>query len=135
MRSRIVRPAQTRRAGGRKYTCAARLTLHRMGGTLAQLQANAASLPRALIQITGVIPFAQTIFLWQSGLIALVLIVISVLVAHYSAPSESKAVTARLMALNVEESHSELPAPQRPGEWLEYSSLLRLIIVVLGGGW
>jgi len=37
-----------------------------LSSSAAQLQANAASLPRPLLQITGVIPFAQTIFLWQS---------------------------------------------------------------------
>jgi short-chain fatty acids transporter len=106
-----------------------------LSSSAAQLQANAASLPRALIQITGVIPFAQTIFLWQSGLIALVLIAISILISLYSAPSESKTVTAQMMAMDLEASHSQLTAPQRPGEWLEYSPLLTLVVVVLGGGW
>ena len=42
------------------------------------LQANAASLPKPLLQITGVIPFSQTIFLWQSMVIGVVLIVVSI---------------------------------------------------------
>jgi short-chain fatty acids transporter len=41
-----------------------------LSSSAAQLQANAASLPKPLLQITGVIPFAQTIFLWQSMVIA-----------------------------------------------------------------
>ena len=45
----------------------------------AQLQANAASLPKSLLSITGVIPFSETIFLWQSLVIAVVLISISIL--------------------------------------------------------
>src|SRR5438132_1137840 len=106
-----------------------------LSSSAAQLQANAASLPRALIQITGVIPFAQTIFLWQSLLIVIVLIVISILLALYSAPSDPKAVTAQMMAVNMEESHSQFPPPKRPGEWLEHNPLLTLVIVVLGGGW
>ena len=31
--------------------------------------------------------------------------------------------------------HSEFPRPKRPGEWLEYSPLLTLVVVALGGGW
>src|SRR5215471_3801611 len=74
-----------------------------LSSSAAQLQANAGSLPRPLLQITGVIPFAQTIFLWQSGLIALVLIVISILLSLYSAPSEAQAVTAQTMGVDVEQ--------------------------------
>ena len=39
------------------------------------------------------------------------------------------------MGVDVEQSRSQLPPPQRPGEWLEYSPLLTLVVVVLGGGW
>ena len=58
-----------------------------LSSSAAQLQANAASLPKPLLQITGVIPFAQTIFLWQSMVIAVVLIVVSMLLSLWSAPS------------------------------------------------
>ena len=44
-----------------------------LSSSAAQLQANAASLPKTLLPITGVIPFTETIFLWQSMVIALVL--------------------------------------------------------------
>jgi len=106
-----------------------------LSSSAAQLQANAASLPRPLLQITGVIPFSQTIFLWQSLVIVVVLVVVSMLLAHLSAPSEAKAVTAQKMGVSVEAPHSQLPRPERPGEWLEYSPLLTLIVVALGGGW
>ena len=42
-----------------------------LSSSAAQLQANAASLPKPLLEITGVIPFEQTIFLWQSMVILL----------------------------------------------------------------
>ena len=58
-----------------------------LSSSAAQLQANAASLPKSLLQITGVIPFSETIFLWQSLVIALVLISISIVLARLSAPS------------------------------------------------
>jgi len=57
-----------------------------LSSSAAQLQANAASLPKSLLPITGVIPFSETIFLWQSMLITAVLLAISVVVAMWSAP-------------------------------------------------
>jgi short-chain fatty acids transporter len=106
-----------------------------LSSSAAQLQANAASLPKPLLQITGVIPFAQTIFLWQSMAIAVVLIVVSMLLSVWSAPSGKNAVTAQMMAVSVDPQHSQVHKPERPGEWLEYSPLITLIVVALGGGW
>jgi short-chain fatty acids transporter len=106
-----------------------------LSSSAAQLQANAASLPGPLLQITGVIPFSQTIFLWQSFVIAAVLIVISMLLSLWSAPSEQKAVTAQMMDVSVDAPQSKLARPERPGEWLEYSPLITLVVVALGGGW
>src|SRR5215475_14508629 len=68
-----------------------------LSSSAAQLQANAASLPKSLLSISGVIPFSETIFLWQSLVIALVLIVVSTLLARLSAPSDATASTAQMM--------------------------------------
>src|SRR5271170_4274523 len=106
-----------------------------LSSSAAQLQANAASLPKPLLAITGVIPFAETIFLWQSMVIAAVLIVVSMLLSLWSAPSGKKAVTAQMMEVSVDASHSQFHKPERPGEWLEYSPLITLVVVALGGGW
>ncbi len=106
-----------------------------LSSSAAQLQANAASLPRPLLQITGVIPFSQTIFLWQSMLIVAILIVISMLISLLSAPSEQRAVTAQAMDAPPDAARTPMARPERPGEWLEHSPILTLIVVVLGGGW
>src|SRR5437016_2543465 len=106
-----------------------------VSSSAALLQANAASLPTPLLHITGVIPFSQTIFLWQSLVVVVVLIVISTLLSLLSAPSEQKAVTAQMMDVSVDAPPLQLPRPERPGEWLEYSPLITLIVVVLGGSW
>src|SRR3954466_203420 len=103
-----------------------------LSSSAAQLQANAASLPKPLLQITGVIPFSETIFLWQSMVIAIVLIIVSIVLSLLSSPSEQRAVTAQMMGGDVEAANPHLPPPQRPGEWLEYSPLITLIIVGLG---
>jgi short-chain fatty acids transporter len=106
-----------------------------LSSSAAQLQANPGSLPKSLLDITGVIPFTQTIFLWQSLVIAAVLLVISVVLALLSAPSDANAVTAQMMGETLEPGRKPLVARRRPGEWLEYSPLLTLVLVVLAGGW
>ena len=49
-----------------------------LSSSAAQLQANPASMPPGLIEITGVLPFTQTIFLWQSLALTAVLIAVTV---------------------------------------------------------
>src|SRR5215208_6270103 len=72
-----------------------------LSSSAAQLQANAASLPKTLLPITGVIPFTETIFLWQSMVIAVVLIVVSEVIAVWSAPSDAGVVTARDLGVDL----------------------------------
>ena len=70
-----------------------------LSSSAAQLQANAASLPKSLLPITGVIPFSETIFLWQSMVITVVLLMVSVIIAVLSAPGPNTAVTAEAMGI------------------------------------
>jgi short-chain fatty acids transporter len=106
-----------------------------LSSSAAQLQANASAIPKPLLQITGVIPFTQTIFLWQSGVMLAVLMIVSTLIAYLSAPSEPRAVTAAMMGVDVTTEIAPLPPRERPGEWLEYSPVLTLLLAALGGGW
>ena len=56
--------------------------------------------------------------------------------AVVGALGRSKAVTAQMMDDERRGAASRrLRKPERPGEWLEYSPLLTLIVVALGGGW
>jgi len=48
-----------------------------------------------------VIPFTETIFMWQSFVIAAVLIVISIVIAVWSAPGPSTSMTAEAMGIEV----------------------------------
>jgi short-chain fatty acids transporter len=66
-----------------------------LSSSAALLQATKSSIPAALLPITGVIPLTQTIFLWQSLAMAAILIIISVTVAYFSAPSEENAKVMR----------------------------------------
>jgi short-chain fatty acids transporter len=85
--------------------------------------------------LVGIIPFTETIFLWQSIAMFVVLLIISVAIAWSSAPIGNKAVTAQDMAIDVDIKTAALPQRDRPGEWLEYSPLLTVIIVALTLGW
>jgi len=107
-----------------------------LSSSAAQLQANVASLPKSLLQITGVISFSETIFLWQSMVIAVALVVVSIVLARLSAPSDATAVTAQAMDVRLEQTPAnDISKRERPGEWLEYNPLLTLTVVALGGGW
>jgi short-chain fatty acids transporter len=66
-----------------------------LSSSAALLQATKSSIPAALLPVTGVIPLTQTILLWQNLATAAILIVISVTVAYFSAPSEEKAKVMR----------------------------------------
>ncbi|HJO67807.1 MAG TPA: short-chain fatty acid transporter, partial [Sphingomonas sanguinis] len=106
-----------------------------LSSSAAQLQANPASLPPALLPITGVIPFSQTIFLWQSMLIAGVLILLSTVIAMASAPGRDAAVTAEDMGIDPAREDDALPSRTQPGEWLEHAPLVTVLIGLLAAGW
>src|SRR5262245_48243424 len=72
-----------------------------LSSSAAQLQANPASLPKSLLPITGVIPFSETIFLWQSIAITAILLIVSVVIAVWSAPGPHTAMTAEAMGIDV----------------------------------
>ena len=107
-----------------------------LSSSAAQLQANPASLPKSLLPITGVIPFSETIFLWQSMVITVVLLAISVVIALWSAPGPGSAVTAQAMGIDLSRSQpQQMERPKQPGEWLEYSPILTVLLSLLAAGW
>lgn len=106
-----------------------------LSSSAAQLQANPASLPPSLLQITGVLPFSETIFLWQSLLITVVLVVLSTLVAYWTAPAPQRAKTAEALGIPLDTASDPVARRERPGEWLEFSPILTLLLVALGVGW
>jgi short-chain fatty acids transporter len=106
-----------------------------LSSSAAQLQANPASLPKSLLQITGVLPFTETIFLWQSMALCLVIIVVSIGISWLSAPTRAHAVTADKLGIDLHTADSGLPPRERPSEWFEYSPLITLLIVALSIGW
>lgn len=106
-----------------------------LSSSAAQLQANPGSLPKAVLAITGVIPFSETILLPQSMLMVGVLTIVSLAIAYFSAPTGERARTAADLNISLADTEGALPEPTRPGDWLEYSPLITILIVLLGGIW
>src|SRR6187455_2929046 len=107
-----------------------------LSSSAAQLQANAASLPKSLLPITGVIPFSETIFLWQSVVITVVLIAVSWIIAVWSAPGPATAKTADDMGVDVSGGDAiDIDPPKQPGEWLEHTPILTVLLFLLALGW
>lgn len=106
-----------------------------ISSSAAQLQANPGSIPKSLLDITGVIPLTETIFLWQSIVMMLLIFALSVVIAYLSAPSNEKSVTAADMGVDLVQRDEPEPPRTRPGEWLEYSPLLTLILVGISVVW
>ncbi|MFI4982668.1 MAG: short-chain fatty acid transporter, partial [Nevskiales bacterium] len=107
-----------------------------LSSSAAQLQANPASIPKSLLTITGVIPFTETIFMWQSFVVTAVLLVVSIAIAIWSAPGPTAAMTAEAMGIEISpEDAITVAPPQKPGEWLEQSPLLTIVLALLAVGW
>ncbi len=106
-----------------------------ISSSAAQLQANPASLPKSILAITGVIPLTDTIFIWQNYVLAAVLFVVSLTVAYFSTPTGAQVKTATSMGLDLSRQPTVIAPPQHPGEWLEHSPMLTLVLVGIGVGW
>lgn len=128
------------------YRAAAAAAIIGMGATwalgisssAAQLQANKASLPEPIYNLTGVIPFTETIFLPQSMIMTAVLIVASIAIAFWSAPKGNSIKTMDQfdIQLDVDQAKPDHASEKkRPGDWLENSPILSILIVVLGLIW
>jgi short-chain fatty acids transporter len=102
-----------------------------LSSSAALMMATPASIPPALLKISGVIPLSRTIYTWQSMATAAILIVSGVGIAYFSTPvssakdAESFGVTDGLAIGKLEERKT-------PAEWLEYSPVLSVVVAILG---
>lgn len=101
-----------------------------LSSSAALLMATKASIPAKLFEISGVIPLGQSIFLWQSMVMAGILLGVSVLIAWWSAPSEN-ARTAKMFGIDVSPAKEPAATLSKPGEWLERSPILNLCAAAL----
>nr|WP_174505843.1 TIGR00366 family protein [Acinetobacter sp. Marseille-Q1620] len=127
------------------YRAAAAAAIIGMGATwalgisssAAQLQANKASLPEPIYQLTGVIPFTETIFLPQSMIMTAILIIASIAIAFWSAPKGNAVKTVDEFDIQFDQQITEKSQvkSKRPGDWLENSPILTILVVILGIIW
>jgi short-chain fatty acids transporter len=126
-----VKGMDYRAAGAAGYLGTGAVWALGLSSSAAMLMATKGSIPAPLFAISGLIPLSQTLFLWQGMVTALILIVVSVPVAYWSAPSPEKARTAEDYGIQYEPPNRPLEPQTKPGEWLEYSPALTIFIAAL----
>jgi short-chain fatty acids transporter len=126
-----VKGMDYRAAGAAAYLGLGAVWAMGLSSSAAMLMATNSAIPSSLFNISGLIPLTQTLFLWQSTATAFILIVVSVLVAYLSTPSAENAKTAESYGIQYEPIRSSLEPKSKPGEWLEYSPLLTILVAIL----
>jgi short-chain fatty acids transporter len=137
--TRRVHGLDYRAAGAAAYLGNGSVWALGLSSSAAMLMATPSALPQSLFAISGLIPLTQTLFLWQSLVTAVVVIAVSVAVAYLSAPSAKSARTAESYGLHFKPHHEEHDEHERgeqerhtrPGEWLEHSPLLNILVGVM----
>ena len=127
--SHRVKGMDYRAAGAAGYLGLGAVWAMGLSSSAAMLMATKSSMPPSLFNISGLIPLTQTLFLWQSIVTTAILITVSVIIAYLSTPSPENARTAESYGIHYEPIQSSLDLRSKPGEWLEYSPLLTLLIL------
>jgi len=127
-----VRGADYRAVGAAAYLGVGSVWALGLSSSAALIMAAPASLPDAIERISGVIPLSQTLGLWQSLLVAGSLIVVSMVICYYSAPGDADARGMKEMGVEYQPAAQKVGTRETPGEWLEYSPVLTVVICTLG---
>ncbi len=150
--SAVLARAVARRVPGVDYRALAAASMLGLGSIWAQGLSGSAALqmatPGALqpqirdivaaggIVPGGIIPFSDTIFLWQSFVSVVIEMIVVTLVMWLATPPPAKAKTAAMLGVDL--GTGELREPARPsgqippGAWFEHSPLLSLVLVAFG---
>jgi len=84
----------------------------------------------------GIITFSDTIFLWQSLVSVLVEIVVVTIVMWLATPPAGRGRTARDLGISLGKTEIDPRPPIErltPGQWLEHSPILSVLVVAIGG--
>ncbi|HWQ61781.1 MAG TPA: TIGR00366 family protein [Negativicutes bacterium] len=106
-----------------------------LSSSAALLMATKGSVPPALFKISGYIPLDFTLFTWQNLVMIVVLTVLSVWICYVSCPEASRGKTAAMAGIVYQEEEEDLGKPKTPGEYLEYSPVLTIVLGLLGLGY
>jgi short-chain fatty acids transporter len=127
-----VKGLDYRAAGAAAYLGLGTVWALGLSSSSALLMATSGAIPPKLLEISGVIPLTQTIFLPHSIATTAILIAISTGVAYLSAPSPEQARTAESLGIAIDSPpDSAGESRTRPGEYLEHSPVLMLVVAAL----
>jgi short-chain fatty acids transporter len=127
-----VRNADYRAIGAAGYLGVGSVWALGLSSSAALIMAAPASLPQSIQQISGVIPLSQTLGLWQGMFISAALIVVSMWIALYSHPAPAHARDMAAMGVTYEPAAAPVAKVEKPGEWLENSPVLTVLICFFG---
>jgi short-chain fatty acids transporter len=128
--SRNIKGMDYRAAGAAAYLGLGAVWALGLSSSAALMMATKGAIPPKLYAISGVIPLTQTLFIWPNFWTIIALVIVSVVIAYMSAPIPERAKTVEDFGLKFDPIDQSLEPRQKPGEWLEYSPVL---IVLVGG--
>lgn len=123
-----VKGADYRAVGAAAYLGIGSVWALGLSSSAALIMAAPASLPQSILAISGVIPLSQTLLLWQSLATAGAIVILSIFIAYHSAPSAAHARSMEDMGVAYEPVTMAKESPEKPGEWLEYSPILSVVV-------
>ncbi len=126
-----VKGMDYRAAGAAAYLGLGAVWAMGLSSSAAMLMATKSAIPASLFAISGLIPLTQTLFLWPSIATTAILLVLSVVIAWLSTPSPENARTAESYGIEYQPIRTSLEPQSKPGEWLEYSPLLTILVAAL----
>lgn len=132
--ARRVKGLDYRAAGAAGYLGVGAVWAMGLSSSAALMMATKGAIPPSLLSISGVIPLTETIFLWPSLVTTAALLLVSVALAWASTPAGASARTAEELGVDLAEDDAAPAAeatPSRPGEKLDTSRALPLLVVAL----
>ncbi|MGE5111337.1 MAG: short-chain fatty acid transporter, partial [Acidobacteriaceae bacterium] len=129
--SHRVRGLDYRAAGAAGYLGLGAVWAMGVSSSAAMMMATPSAIPPSLAKISGVLPLTQTIFLWPSILTTAVLVLVSMTIAYLSTPTAEHARTAESFGIRHEPLDTSIERPETPGEWLDYSPVLSIVVALL----
>lgn len=129
--SRTIRKLDYRAAGAAGYLGLGAVWALGLSSSAALMMATQSAIPPKLYDISGLIPLTRTLFIWPNFWTIIALVAVSILIAYFSAPAERRAKTAEDFGLKFESIDMATPPRQKPGEWLEYSPALIIVVGAL----
>ena len=127
-----LRGADYRAIGAAGYLGVGSVWALGLSSSAALIMSAPASLPASIQQISGVIPLSQTLGLWQGMLIAAALILVSMLISFFSHPGAGQVRDMKAMGVRYDPVVTPVTKLEKPGEWLEYTPLLTVVVGFFG---